>query len=151
METDNKKDIQRRITAPLFPALVALLLHKSYYWMVPYWVVLLFFYAVKSYILTSGVSGLDWFFLFLWVPAQILSTFFGIRFIKLPGNTFFWVFFVCSIISVMLTVYFVTITSTVLFLEYVMSIITVIVQACIDILTIAAAFTKYQSTKIHNE
>ena len=105
-----------RYRPPAVSAYSAFLFAKSYYVFVPYWVFLFLVYLVKDRVLYKGVNAADWVFLILWVPFQIGFLYFGKRMIKKILIQNFWPWVISAILSLFIDIYFVTISSTVLYL-----------------------------------
>lgn len=122
--------------APAFPPIVACALHYTYFWMVPYWITQFIIYLCKERLIDNGVADQDWAFLFLWVVFAVISNFLAERSIKQTQCTAcspFWFFIIFDIVSVFMSFYFIFLASTILFFEFVTTIITIIIQVLLFI------------------
>lgn len=137
--------------APVFPPIVACALHYTYFWMVPYWITEFIIYLCKNRLIEKGVEGWDWAFLFLWVVFAVISNFLAERSIKQTQCTAlspFWFYIVFELVSIVGTFYIALLASSVLFIEFVTSIITVIIQVLLFIGTIASFCIVTKAKKI---
>ena len=158
MEKENKgdyepieKDITYTYKVPAVPAIVAFLYAKSYYVFAPYWVILLFFYLVKDRLLFRGVAVLDWVFFALWVPFQIISVYFARRMFKSMEIIDFIVWIITAIVVFFFDIYFVALANTVLYLEYVLTILVLICQILFILGGIIGAYFQSKPMRIQPE
>ncbi|OHT16450.1 hypothetical protein TRFO_02714 [Tritrichomonas foetus] len=116
---------------PAIPAYIAFALNYSYFWMVPYWIAEFILFCVKDRLVRNGVGTGDWVILFLWVIAQPVSTILGISSIKQGSCQLcspFWFYILIGIISIFFTIYIASLVNTILLLEIILSVITIIIQ-----------------------
>ncbi|OHS99432.1 hypothetical protein TRFO_08351 [Tritrichomonas foetus] len=116
---------------PAFPAYVACVLHYTYFWMVPYWITQFIIFCTKGRLLERGVALADWIILFLWAIAAVLGNFLAERSVKQTQCAVcspFWFFIIIDIVSIFFTVYFIALSNTILFFEFITSVITLILQ-----------------------
>lgn len=151
-EPEKTQEMQEvRYTAPAIPAYTALIFHLSKYWFTPYWVVMFFIYLCKDYLLYKGVAAIDWVFFFLWVPIQIIATYFGIRMFRLPSASFFWPWLICSVVAIFFEFFFFIIAQTVLYFEYIITVIILIVQIFMLIAGFVSFFIQRRPMRIQPE
>lgn len=148
-ETTKTQEV--RYTAPAIPAYTALLYHICKYWFTPYWVIMFFIYLCKDYLLYKGVAPLDWVFLFLWIPIQIIAIYFGIRMFRLPVASFFWPWLISSIVAVFFELFFFIIAQTVLYFEYIITIIILITQIILLLAGFVSFFIQRRPMRIQPE
>lgn len=149
-----KKEIeesQYRYRVPAIPAIVAMLNAKTFYFFGPYWVMLFLFCLVKNTLIEDGVSALDWVFLFLWIPFACFSKYFGWQMIKSVEHKNVWPWLISSIVAIVLEIYFVALQSTVLYLEYIISIFVIIWQIILLVGCAIAAYIQSRPMKIQPE
>ena len=142
---------EKRYTAPWFPAIAAFSYHYSYLWFIPFWIILFVFYLVKDKLIYDGVASVDWTFLILWIPSQFLSQFFGMESIKLPNCSNFWVFIFCSITAMFFTIYFFSKSSTILFLEFHICVISFLIQLFEFLFAFVSFFIQRRPVRIQPE
>jgi len=145
------EDNQQRYFAPWIPAIMGYILYVSNYWMIPYWIIMFSIYMVKSVMIFEGVNSTDWVFLFLWIPAQMLTIHFGNQMLKLANCTHFWVFVFSSLTILFFTVYFFTVAQTVLFFESFISKITLFILGFEFLLGFISFFIQRRPLRISPE
>ena len=140
-----------RYQAPALPALVAAGHNYTFYWMVPFWICEFLIFWMKDQMLENGVEAGDWVVLVLWAITQIISNNLAIRSIKHPDCSIYspiWFYILLAILSIFFTIYFLALCATVLFLEMIFCIITLIIQIVFFVGTIISLFIQGHPTQI---
>ena len=138
--------------APVIPAYTAAGLFYSFYWMVPFWITEFIIHCVKGRAFEDGVSDADWVVLFFWLVFEIGQNFCAITSIKKAECVLcnpFWLYLLFAILGIFFTVYMLAIGNTVLFIEMVTCIITVIIQCVLFIGTIISFIISSRSPRIN--
>lgn len=128
--------------APALPAYTAAGLHYICFWMIPFWITEFTMYCVKSRAFQDGVSDGDWVVLFLWLVFEIMENFLGRTSIKKAECVLcspFWLYLLFSIMTIFFTIYMIAIVNTVMMIEMVTCLVTVIIEV-VMLLGVIASF-----------
>lgn len=140
-----------RYKAPVMPAVAAMLYANSHFIFVPYWVITFFFYLVKSRLIYQGVGWLDWTFLAMWVPIEIINVYFARRMLRLMRNENFWPWVLTSICCLFFEIYAIVLAETTLYIEEILIIFVTIVQFILIVFGAIGAFYQSRPLRIQPE
>lgn len=132
----------------IFPALSAFVVKYSYYWLVPYWCIEFLINLCKDRVLSEGVAPVDWVCLIGLVATASFMVFFGLQTLRLPACGFLWGFIITSLLSIFFTAWTMTLANTVLFLEFVFTILTLILLIIKFVMVIISFFILRQPQRI---
>lgn len=137
-EDSQKEEVEKfDYRVPAIPAYTANILNHLFLVTTPYWIAEFIIYCVKGRMIRKGVLPVDWFILFFWLISNTLATTFGISSIRRSKCGYKIVLYLlCAILCVFFTIYIVSLSSTILLVEFILSIVMLIVQILTLIATI---------------
>jgi hypothetical protein len=138
--SDEVRNQANEYKPPQLPAYTAVSLHYWYFWAVPYWITEFILFCIKGRVLEDGVSDGDWVILFLWLIAEVFGCYMSIRSIQKIDFGAILLFVLCAFARAFFTIYIFKICSTILFIELVTSVITLIGQILLILSTAISIF-----------